>query len=48
MIPKLPGSGNNLEDRFDEELDNEDRESRILECGYLSGNCTCDIGWDRD
>lgn len=41
----IPRSGNHLEDRFDDEQEN-DNESRVLECGCLSGNCTCDANWD--
>lgn len=47
MTPPLPGSWNNLQDRYDEELNNEEQESHELECGCLKGNCTCDAGWDE-
>lgn len=38
----IPGSGNNLVNRYDEEMNNEETEARLLECGCLRGNCTCD------
>lgn len=42
----IPRSGNNLVDAYDDEQDREDKESRLMECGCLCGNCTCDSAWD--
>jgi hypothetical protein len=47
MIPRLQGSGNFLQDRFDEELDNEAYEETHLECGCLKHNCLCDSDHDE-
>lgn len=41
-------SGNHLVDFHEETEDRRDRESRRLECGCMSGNCTCDVAWDRN